>query len=856
MIKKNNKPECRSAISRREFINYTLAGVGTLAFPFVRVSANDKNQQQALWPKDASKFKIHMIGHGHIDAVWLWPWSEGISVVMSTFRSALDKMNEFPDFVFSCSSAQFYQWVAENDSEMLDEIRKRIDEGRWNVVGGWWVEPDVNIPSGEAIVRQGLYGQLTLQKLVGRRAKTAFNPDSFGHMWTLPQILKQQGMNDYVFMRPMKHEKNLPSDLFWWEGLDGTHVLCYRIQIHYNDYASVRKRLEQIIEHGDSQPMKNFMSFYGIGDHGGGITKENVLSINELKKEKGVPYITYSTVEKYFDEVRADKKIAIPIVKDDLQIHAVGCYTAECEIKKANRHSEIALITAEKAALIGSIIWNANYPREELTEAWKRVLFLQFHDSLAGTSLPEHSRAAREGYGYALDTARRSIYMSMQKLEWQIPSEDPDSEYLVVFNPHAWEVNENIEYIFKFDLSLYSSEVTDEKGNLLPHQWVDGKVETGPRQFLVCNVTIPPMGYRQIKISKISPVAEKKALVKEKYIENEYYRIYFEDNGALGIFDKENQKELFSGGAAGCKAVVINDTSDTWSHDVTAFLDEIGAFGNAQIKMLENGHLRKMIRVTSTYGNSTLAIDWALYAGSRNIEARVTLDWHERRKMLKFSFPVNVESPKATLEISYGYIERSGNGAELPGQRWIDVSGNGNEGISGLTVINDAKYGYSVIRNDIRLSIARSAVYAHHDPKALDPDREYTWMDQGIQTFRMLLVPHKETWRENNITRLAEEFTAPAMIAYQGIHGGKLPKSDSFVEVDAKNVIVSAIKYSETGNDIIVRCVETNGTPVTAKLNLLFINQSRTIDFRPCEIKTLLINPKTGMIKETNLLEE
>jgi alpha-mannosidase len=266
-------------------------------------------------------------------------------------------MNETPDFCFTASSAQFYQWVAENDPPMLAEIRKRVEEGRWNVVGGWWVEPDVNIPSGESMVRQGLYGQLTLERLLGHRATVAFNPDSFGHADTLPQILKLQGMENYIFMRPAPKEKSLPADLFWWEGVDGTRVLTYRIPISYNDTGSVRNRIKQVLDQFKDQPLKSVMAYYGAGDHGGGATKENIRSINELKGEKDAPVILYSTPDRYFKEIRSMKNVNLPVVKDDLQHHAVGCYTAESEIKKGNRQSEAALVTAEKITAIGLAVW-------------------------------------------------------------------------------------------------------------------------------------------------------------------------------------------------------------------------------------------------------------------------------------------------------------------------------------------------------------------------------------------------------------------------------------------------------------------------------------------------------------------
>jgi alpha-mannosidase len=844
-------------ISRRTFLNHAAAGSAVIALGPVTNLMAQGLQPVLPWPADASAYRFHMIGHAHIDPVWLWPWTEGISVVHSTFRSALDRMNETPGFTFIASSAQFYQWVADNDPKMLAEIRKRVDEGRWNIVGGWWVEPDVNIPCGESLVRQGLYGQLTLQRLLGHRARVASNPDSFGHTVSLPQILKLQGMENYIFLRPGPKEKSLPADLFWWEGADGTRVLTYRIQLSYNDEGSVRDRIVEIMAEGRDQPMRSFMAYYGVGDHGGGATRENLQSIEELKAEKGAPVILYSTPELYFNEFREKKNMNIPVVKDDLQHHAVGCYTAESEIKKGNRHAEAALITAEKLASLGSWVWEANYPGRELTAAWQRVLFLQFHDSLAGSSLYEHSQTAREGFGYALDTAHQATYIALQKLEWHVPAEDPDSQYLLVFNPHAWSVQGNIEYDLTWGSSTRSSRVEDETGNVLLHQWAPGSSETGSRRKVIVNTTIPAFGYRQIRILKGDTPSDNSGVkAEENTLENEYLRVHFSDNGAFSLFDKENKRELFSGGESGCRAVVIDDPSDTWSHDIKSFSNETGVFGNAKFHILENGPLRAATRVITTYGSSMLSIDWSLCSGSRNLEAKVMLDWHEHLKMLKFSFPVDTESPVATFETPYGHIVRTCNGNEEPGQRWIDLTGNGSRDSYGLTVFNDAKYGYSVSGNDLRISIARSAVYAHHKPNILDMKAEHLWMDQGIQTFRMLLVPHSDTWKNNNMARTADEFMSPPLVIYQGIHGGVMPKSGSFLAVDAPNIVVSALKLSENGDAIILRCVETSGLPATATLDLRFADCKWTGNFHPCEIKTLALNRNTGRITEVNLLEE
>jgi alpha-mannosidase len=234
----------------------------------------------------------------------------------------------------------------------------------------------------------------------------------------------------------------------------------------------------------------------------------------------------------------------------------------------------------------------------------------------------------------------------------------------------------------------------------------------------------------------------------------------------------------------------------------------------------------------------------------------VALDWHEHLKILKFSFPVEVQDPRPTYEIAYGYKVRKAEGEEDPGQRWIDLSGRGAGGEYGLAVINDAKYGYSVQDNDMRISIVRGAVYAQHQPFKLDPKGEYVWQDQGPQSFRLLLVPHTGAWQEAGVVRMAEELTAPVAVVYQGIHGGNRPLSASFLTVDAANVVVSVVKKAEEGDDLIIRCYETAGRPTEASLDLKLLNRRWTGTFRPLEIKTLRVPFAGGEIREVNLLEQ
>jgi alpha-mannosidase len=815
-------------------------------------------QNAAAWPPEARQFRLHMIGNSHIDAPWLWPWTEAAAVVDSTFRSALDRLNEDPKLTMTTSSSQFYEWVAQSDPEMLAEIRKRVDEGRWDLVGGWMIEPDVNIPNGESLARQGLYGQETLQRLFGKMAFVGYNPDSFGHAGSVPQILKLEGMVDYVFQRPGVNEKDIPGNLFWWQGIDGTRTLTYRIPISYTgSRASLEPKMRDVVALLSPQPLRDAMDFFGVGDHGGGPTKENLASIKAIQSEPGAPAIFYSTPDRYFAEIRHSHNIAIPVLQGDLQIHSVGCYTAESAMKKGNREAEAALVTGEKLAEVGAFAWGVHYPQDELTEAWKRLLLMQFHDSLAGTSLPEQYQIAREAQGRAMDVGEQAMNLSALRLAWQVPATDPESTYLVVFNPHAWSSTQNIEYDLYADQgATYVAE--DDRNRTIPSQWVQATTVTGNRKRIIAQVNLPPFGYRQIRVRKVSAPAEttpSPLKMEANSMENEHLRVTISD-GLLAIFDRDAGRELFKGGATGARAVVLNDPSDTWSHTVLAYTDEIGEFKADSVKLVESGPLRACIRVHSTYGRSALTTDWILYAGSRNLEARVTLDWHEHLKMLKFSFPVDVQNPTATYEISYGAIQRPTDGHEYPGQRWIDVTGDRDGGQYGLAVINNAKYGYSVDGSDMRVSVARAAVYAQHMPAKLDPHGDYDWQDQGVQTFRMILVPHAGSWQNVAVVHLAEELVAPPLVIYQGIHRGTRPPSASFLSIDAPDVVISAIKRAEDGNDLIVRMYETAGHATAATLNLSFLHRRWRGQFHPYEIKTLRIDPNTSKIREVNILEQ
>ncbi|MFH1739607.1 MAG: alpha-mannosidase, partial [bacterium] len=359
----------------------------------------------------SSTLTLHAIGHGHIDPVWLWRWQEGYEEVRATFRSALDRMKETPDFCFIASSTLFYKWILETDPEIFEEVKARVKEGRWNIVGGWIVEPDCNIPGGESLVRQGLYGQRFIREHFGLTVTEGFNPDTFGHPGTLPQILKKLGFKTYTYMRPepdleMKYE----ATTFWWQSRDGSRVLAGCIPVCYDVRPErLEKRFHEVQDpRYFVQDQRHLMLFYGVGNHGGGPTKACIAKILEFMDDTKNPPVLFSHLSRYYQAMRESlPEDAFPTVDTDLQHHARGCYTSHSEVKRLNRRSEHALMSAERWSSIGDLLLGIQYPVKEFQEAWERILFCQFHDVLAGTSIEEAYDDARDMCGATLWTTAK-----------------------------------------------------------------------------------------------------------------------------------------------------------------------------------------------------------------------------------------------------------------------------------------------------------------------------------------------------------------------------------------------------------------------------------------------------------------
>jgi alpha-mannosidase len=826
---------------------------------------------------------LHMIGSAHIDPVWLWQWPEGYQEVRATFRSVIELMEEYPELHFTCDSIAYYAWVEESDPELFEAIRERVAEGRWEVVGGWWVEPDCNLPCGESFARQALYAQRWLAEHLGRIATVGCNVDPFGHNAMLPQLLRKAGMDSYLLMRPEPHELRLPAPAFWWQSPDGSRVLAFRIPHHY---ASAGAELAGHVAAVLAQlppGWQELACFYGVGNHGGGPTRANLESIRRLAAAGAPARLQCGTSRRFLDRLLAGGG-ELPVVAGELQHHAVGCYAAHSGIKRWNRRAESLLLAAERWAAVARLVAELPYPREELGHAWRQVLFNQFHDLLAGTAIEPAYQDARDQLGEAASIAGRVANRSMQALSRRIGIQaEPDVSPVVVFNPHPWPLRADVE--LELGSLAGPARLVDEADRAVPVQATRSQATVpGWRQRVVFAAELPPLGYRTYRLypgagsggeggpgagreggSGAGPGAEgdpgagpgggSDGVVLES---SRLRAVVDRRTGWLAsLVDTASGAEL-APALPEPHAVVLSDRTDTWSHRALAYRDQAGAFTCESVRLLEHGPVRSVVRVSSRYGASTLTEDLVLGRDSAVLEVRATLDWHERLALLKLRVPSALAEVTATYEIPYGHLERPTDGAEEPAQAWVDVSGVLPDGRrAGLALLNDGKHAFDVRAGRIGMTAARSPVYAWHEPRELDPDEDYSYLDQGAQRFVYRLLPHAGDWRAAGVARAAAELNQPPFALLESCHPGPLPQRRWFVAVAPDSVLVSVVKLAEDpGDDLVVRAYESAGRPVTATIDLPLVGRRVTATFGPCEIRTFRVplDPERA-VAATDLLE-
>jgi alpha-mannosidase len=826
-------------LSRRNFLIQGTAAAGSLAgaSAFAQHAESEDNARTKV---------MHIIGQSHIDAAWLWPWRDGCNIVLTTVRSALDRINETPGFCFSFSSASYYRWIERSDPTMFTEIQARVRERRWEIVGGWPVEPDCNIPSTESFVRHSLLGKDYFRRAFGTNVKIGYNIDSFGHGAGLPTILKNAGYDYYVFSRPHEEEMHLPL-MFWWEGPDGSRVLALRIWGSYNgDINVIRPAAKDAFAPG----FDDTAFLFGVGDHGGATTREQIGKILEMRKDPSLPELRWSTLGSFFACVEKSPAFAsLPVIRGELQHHARGCYSAYGEGKILNRRAERWLVEAETVSMAANQLAHHPYPFQEYSEAWWRILFGQFHDLMAGTALYSDYQDNRDSVGSACNVAQASRIEALETMARSVDLHAVKEGAVFLFNPLPWKREAFVEYVAGVSPADANTvtHLLSADGKKTPVQWRPNEGTVGSYPRLSARVELPPCGY------KVFELAHGESPSSDKY--GDFFKV--SDSGfGISSLKAEDGAELFAGSLG---LVAINDTSDTWSHGVAQFRREMGRPTLISSTDVENGPVVRITRQRARWMNSEIVLDIVQFAGMDVVELRFVIDWHEHEQILKLEIPTALASPRIFAKVPGQVLERRVNGEEEPYQDWVAVQGKiGNEDYT-VALINNSTYSYDCLNGLFRTVLIRSAPFARHDPEQLRHNDTGAWQDQGRQERTFWLLRGKGDHSCFALDRRSEEVQTPAEYVIDSAHHGTEPQEQSFLEIMPSNVWVLAIKRAEQVEDgTIIRLQERKGQSTQASLKSASLGLDQTVNLAPWELKTLLVSrmrASRAEVQEVSLLE-
>ncbi|HEV7905123.1 MAG TPA: glycoside hydrolase family 38 C-terminal domain-containing protein [Pyrinomonadaceae bacterium] len=844
--------------SRRRFLftgATALGGVAALRVPAFTQATTRAGAAAAGGAQNAARRKVlHIIGHSHIDAAWLWPWRDGSNTVLTTMRSALDRMRETPAFRYSHSSTAHYEWVERADPSMFAEIKERVREGRWELVGGWPVEPDCNIPSTESLIRHCLYGKNYFQRAFGVDVQIGFNPDSFGHPAGLPSVLRGAGYRYYVFMRPQEHEMKLPL-LFWWESPDGSRVLALRIRRGYSEPAN---RLRLAAENNFQEGFDHAAFFLGVGNHGGSVTKEQIKQVAEMQQDATLPELRWSTVTEFFKAVEASPAAAtLPVVSTELQYHSRGVYSAHGEFKQLNRRAERWLGQAEAISLAATVGVGHRYPAQEYAAAWGKVLFNQFHDLMAGTAQYVAYRDARDQMGAACDTALTNTVESLEAMARRVDTRAVKEGAVFAFNPLPWPRKCLVEYHTERNPGgnpwipvpagvVPVTHLETKDGQKVPLQFrpSDSMTQVYPR--LSAWVDLPACGYKVFEVVHGTPP--------ETPPHNNFFSVNDEGFGISSLKSTDG-KELL---AAPIGLVVIGDPSDTWGHGVTKYRAEAGRPTFVSSQQIEDGAVTRVIRQRARWQNSEIVLDIAQFKAIDAVELRFTIDWREREQILKLEVPTAFAAPRVFAKVPGAAIERQPDGDEQPYQDWVAVGGRigGDEHTLGL--VNNSTYSYDCKGGLLRTVLIRSAPFARHDPFQVPHNDNGAWQDQGRQERRFWLVRGRGAFGALELDRLADEMQTPAEYVMDSAHEGTEPWERSFFRLAPGNVALLSLKRAERGDGTIVRVQERAGRATEFTLESAPLGVTHRARIGAWEIKTLFITGERGgksQVREVNLLE-
>lgn len=761
-------------------------------------------------------FTGYLVGHSHIDFQWLWEWPESYEVCRSTFDTIANLMDEFPGFGFSQSSSALYKATQQYYPAVFKRIQEKVAKGTWDVVGGRVCEGDTNMISEESHARHFLIGQRYFKDAFGKTATVGWEPDTFGHTWSMPEILKMGGCDNYYFCRGGKGKP-----LFWWEGPDGSRVLAFDEPASGSWYDGNlnQSTLNEVFPWYDKTGTNAILWIYGVGDHGGGVTREQIQTGRGWQKESFYPNVKFSTATKFFAALRNGDLSKVPTLSDELNPVFNGCYTTHSDLKRLNRDAENITATAESAATIANL-FGQPYPQQTFNDNWEGICFNHHHDTLPGSAIHESYVKSREQLSAIVASSRNIAGDSVRYLA-TFMKRAPGAEYNVVaFNGLGWKHTGLVRVAWPYQPDGDRWAATAPDGTTVPVTIIRGLRADNPtgEPIAVFEATdVPGFGYRVFGLHRTGAdekVSDSVTLTKTAdsvLIENAKLRITVNQGNGLitSLFDKTANRETLAAGGAGNRLEIWKETPGGMSAWVLgAYAGHEALDGPADVKVVDSGAGAAIVEVSRTYGTSHITQHIVLRAGADQVETPVWVDWQEfgngkdPAPLLKMTCDVAGSDLKASYEIPYATIQRPANGEECVALKSADLS----NADGGITLVNDSKSGHTAEGNTLRISLLR----ASYEPDHLADQREHY--------INMALAPHSGAYGAQQVKRgfeFNQEFIGERVPPSSN---GTLPLEKSFVLVVGDNVISTVLKRGEDdAKSMLVRFYEANGTasPVT-----------------------------------------
>ena len=818
--------------------------------------------------------KTYIICNAHLDPIWQWEWEEGAAEALSTFRIAADFCEQYEDYIFCHNEVLLYDWIEQFDPELFARIQDLVARGKWHIMGGWHVQPDCNMPSGESFVRQMLSGRKYFLEKFGKAPHVAINFDSFGHSRGLVQIMAKSGYKGYVHMRPQPQHLTMPANDYTWVGYDGSKIVGMRPHGWYstpkgNAALAIKGTVNQCAD-GDIN-----MRLWGIGNHGGGPSKKDLDDLIVLKKElaeEGVELI-HSTPEDYL--AATTQCHDLPEVHHSLWCWAVGCYSSQIRVKQKHRAAEniyyLTEIMCSHAANEGLM----EYPFKELSDAMYDIMTVEFHDVLPGSSIQPAEEMGIRMMDHAIEILTRLKAKAFFALASGQKKADSDKIPVFVYNPYPYEITEDIVCEFNLwdqDRNLYFMKpvVYNKDGKIIPSQ-CEKEYSTIPinwRKRIVFRATLAPMTLNRFDCA-FDTLPERPALNATE--ENGYFVLNrggttVKVNTATGLVDEyiKDGKNYVENGAFGLE--VFNDDFDPWGMNVTAFKEKLGEFKLLSpdkakeflyldneipsVHIIEDGDVQTIIEAVFGYKNSFAVVKYILGEnGELKIDVRV--NWGEKQRMLRLNIPTTLKDSVCVGEQPYGEEQLKDDFEENVSQKFIYVSDSSNT----LAAINNGIYAscFDSKTGNLKYTLLRSASYCAHpvdDRVVMPQDRYMPYIEQGERDFSFMFCVGKKAELKPSIARKAQHFNMkPMALSFYPTGIGKLPASPLKL-TDTDCITVNAFKKADVGEGYIIRLFNPTETDKTCKL--CFYDKETTVSFGKYEIKTIRFD---GNFSETDLME-